>query len=291
MQDHAQRKELASYARDLAARGWVANHDGNVTVRTSSGYLATPTATAKRWIAEPGILALDKVGNVIGQGKAFGELGLHLAVYQRRPDVQAVVHAHPPNATAIACAPHNPIERPFIAEAVVSLGQRIPRIEFAMPGAQAIAVLAPWTELVDAVLLGNHGVITWGATLEQAFLRMELVEHLATIALAAIPLGGVQALPENALEPLLTARTKAGLGRAADLALVNRATLALPITNAPNVPLGDATAGTPRKRVVACAPAPHAHVEVVEQAASTVPTSSATLADLIREEIQAALKR
>ena len=104
----------------------------------------------------------------------------------------------------------NPIERPFIAEAVVSLGPRIPKLPYAQPGDAARAALAPWCELVDAVLLGNHGAIAWGTDPEQALLRLELVEHLARIAIAAQPLGGVDPLPESAIAPLLAEAIKRG---------------------------------------------------------------------------------
>ena len=96
---------------------------------------------------------------------------------------------------------------------------------YAQPGDAARAALAPWCELVDAVLLGNHGVIAWGADPEQALLRLELVEHLAKIAIAAAPLGGVEPLPDAAIPPLLAARAKAGIGRAADRAVETAAQL------------------------------------------------------------------
>lgn len=269
------RAQIATIARQLHASGYVANHDGNVTARDGATFLATPTATSKRLIGDRDVITVDAKGAVIGRGKAFGELGLHLAVYVRRPDVGAVVHAHPPAATAIACARGaNPIETPFIAEAVVSLGPRIPRIAYAQPGAPAVAALAPWCELVDAVLLGHHGVMAWGADLEQAFLRLELVEHLAKIALAAAPLGGVEPLPADAIAPLLAARAKAGIGAAADRAVATAAKLTAP----PAAP----------KAVVACAPAPHATV------ATMTPDGRAhdgDLATIVREEIVAALRR
>ena len=200
----------------------------------------------------------------------FGEIGLHLVVYERRPDVGAIVHAHPPYATAIGASRKNPIERPFIAEALVSLGPRIPRIPYAQPGEPAKAALAPWCELVDAAILGNHGVIAWGKDCEQALLRLELVEHLARIAVAAEALGGIEPLPESAIQPLLAARAKAGIGRAADRALDTAGQL-----------LGSAA----QRPVVACAPAPH----------SPVPTISPSgkpqdLAQVVREEIARALR-
>jgi ribulose-5-phosphate 4-epimerase/fuculose-1-phosphate aldolase len=188
-------------------------------------------------------------------------------VYERRPDVHCVVHAHPPCATAISASRTNPIERPFLAEAVVSLGPRIPKVPYAQPGDAARAALAPWCELVDAVLLGNHGAIAWGANPEQAVLRLELIEHLARIALAAQPLGGIEPLPDAAFAPLLAARAKANLGRAADRAISSAAELM----------------GASRP-VVACAPAPHSPVTTVAPGGS-----SAELAAVIREEIVRAL--
>ena len=119
---------------------------------------------------------------------------------------------------SLACSGSPVLERPFMAEAVVSLGQTIPTIPFALPGADAATALAPWVTMVDAALLGNHGVIAWGADVEQAYLRLELVEHLARTAVIAEAAGGVRPLPESALPKLLEARAKAGLGAAAEQA-------------------------------------------------------------------------
>lgn len=281
------RARVAAVARELHARGWVANHDGNVTVRDGARFLATPTATSKRVITERELLELDPAGKVVGSGKVFGELGLHLAVYKRRPDVGAVVHAHPPHATAIACSPggvtDHLVARPFIAEAVVSLGPVIPRLPFASPGDPAVTALAPWIEEVDAVLLGGHGVIAWGADLEQAFLRLELVEHLARIALAAAPLGGPEALADAALAPLLAARAKAGLGRAADKAVALAGKLGSPDSRRP-------PAGTAARPIVACAPAPHSDVVTISPGRPSSSIGNAELADIVRDEIVRALR-
>jgi L-fuculose-phosphate aldolase len=272
------RGPVAAYARELHARGWVAIHDGNLSVRDGAGYLATPTATSKRSVAERDVVTLDAAGKVVGRGRVFGEIGLHLAVYQRRPDVGAVVHAHPPHATAIACAAggvaDHAIARPFIAEAAVSLGPIIPRVEFATPGDAAARVLAPWCETVDAVLLGGHGVIAWGADLEQAYLRLELVEHLARIALAAAPLGGVRPLADDAMAPLLAALAQAGLGRAGDAAIKVAADL---VARPPD--------GRGVKPVVACAPAPHSPVPTIDAGRGGV-----DLAAAVRDEIMRALR-
>lgn len=263
------RHQVAEAAQLLHRLGWVANHDGNVTARDGNRFIATPTATSKRLVGEKDLIEVDAKGQVHGAGKVFGEIGLHLIVYERRPDIGAVVHAHPPYATAIGAARGNPIERPFIAEALVSLGPRIPKIPYAQPGEPAKAALAPWCELVDAAILCNHGVIAWGKDCEQALLRLELVEHLAKIAIAAQPLGGVEPLPEAAIQPLLTARSKAGIGRAADRALDTAAQL-----------LGTAA----QKPVVACAPAPHSPVPTISHG------KPQDLASIVRDEIVKALR-
>lgn len=258
------RAELVAVSQELHRRGWVANHDGNVTARLGGDrFLATPTATSKRRIDERSLIEVDGAGKVVGgTGKPFGELGLHLAVYQRRDDVGAVVHAHPPHATALAVSGSRLLERPFIAEAVVSLGPRVPTVPFASPGAAAREALVPFVADHDAVLVANHGAFAWGADLEQAYLRLELVEHLARIATLAQATGGPAYLPDGAIAPLLAARSVAGLGKAADRA-----------------------AAGPRP-VVACAPAPHSAVPTI---APGKPSDRARIAALIREEIMKVL--
>jgi L-fuculose-phosphate aldolase len=258
------RSELASVSHELHRRGWVANHDGNLSARLAGDrILATPTATSKRRVDERSLIEVDRAGKVVaGTGKPFGELGLHLAVYAARDDVGAVVHAHPPHATALSVSGSRLLERPFIAEAVVSLGPSIPLVPFAPPGPAARDALAPFAQSHDAVLVANHGVFAWGADLEQAYLRLELVEHLARIAILAQATGGPAYLSDAAIAPLLEARRKAGLGKAAERA----------------------TTQTP---VVACAPAPHSEVPTI---APGKPSDRARVAALIREEIVRALR-
>ncbi len=277
MNERALREQVVEYARRLHARGWVANHDGNVSARLGAGRIvSTPTATSKAQVTSESLVLVDDAGERIsGPAKPPGEIGLHLAVYARRPDVGAVVHAHPPAATALACAGSRLLEKPFMAEAVVSLGAAIPTVPFALPGREACAALAPFLAEHDAVLLANHGVLACGVDVEQAYLRLELVEHLARVALDAERVGGVKPLPEAALPALLEARRKAGLGREARAA-------AAP---AP-VPRASTT-----KRVVACAPSPDASVEVIAPGRSKpAPAPASDLATIIREELARALR-
>lgn len=216
----SQRQRVIAVSRLLAERGWVANHDGNITVRVAEQrFLATPTATHKRLVDDKSLIEVDSGGRrIAGTARLFSEFNLHAAVYQRRDDVRAVVHAHPPHATAIACSAANPLARPFMPEAVISIGATVPKVAFAMPGDAAAQALAAVVADVDGALLESHGVIAWGADLELAYLRLELIEHMARIALLAQPLGGVRPLPESAVGELLQKRAKAGLGKAADKA-------------------------------------------------------------------------
>jgi L-fuculose-phosphate aldolase len=265
MSESQLKADVAAYAQRLHARGWVANHDGNVSVRLGPGrYLCTPTAVSKAAVRVDGLIVVDESGaRVAGSGRPFSEIGLHLTVYRNRPDVNAVVHAHPPTATGFAVAGVG-LDQPFLAEAVVSLGPGIPTVPFAAPGEAAGQALTPYVAEYDAVLLANHGVLTWGVDVEQAYLRCELVEHLANIALAARQLGGVRPLPASNLPALLEARAKAGLG-----------------PRARGVVAAEPPAG--KKVVVACAPPPPgSDVEVYDP--------KAQLATIIRQEIVNALK-
>jgi L-fuculose-phosphate aldolase len=255
------RPEIIATAHKLASRGWVANHDGNISMRLRGDrFLATPTATAKADVCDKNLIEVDETGKrVAGTARPFSELKMHLAIFADRSDVGAVVHAHPPYATALACTGSPIIEKPFIAEAVVSLGPWIPTMPFAAPGPDSVAMIRREVARVDAVLLANHGVFSWGPTLELAFLRMELVEHLARIATLAQATGGIQPLPEALVEKLLASRSKAKLGAAADRAL-----------------------DFVHKPVVACAPAPHANVQVI---AHSEGRDRSQLASIIKEEL------
>src|SRR4051812_37278757 len=190
------RSQIIRFCHKLDQRGWVANHDGNITVRMQNGFAATPTARAKIDLAEDDLIEIDSKGKkTAGQGGAFSESAVHLRIYAARPEVEAVVHAHPPNATAVGCA-NQEMMTSAIPEAVVTLGPGIPLVGLALPNSDALwGELDPLLPHYDAVMIGGNGVFTWGKTLEQAFLRLELVEHLAKVLLASLPLGGPRLLP------------------------------------------------------------------------------------------------
>ncbi len=208
------RAELVAASRRVHANGWVANHDGNLSVKlTGNRLLITPTAVSKADVDDGKLLIVDLTGKVLeGRRKAFSELELHLAIYKARPEAEAVIHAHPVTATAFGLAGLElaPVALP---ELVVSLGERIPTLPRALPkDEEALKRLAAAAKLYDAMLLSGNGALTWGTSLEMALLRMELVEHYAKILAAARPLGAVAPLAPAELSRLLEARKKAGLG-------------------------------------------------------------------------------
>lgn len=208
------RAQLVDYARRLHAAGWVANHDGNASVRLPGDrVLITPTAISKRDTEDAGLVTVSLEGKVLeGRRKPPSELGLHLAAYRARPEIRAVLHAHPPIATAFGVAGVS-LEVNVLPEIVVSLGAGVPTVPFAMPKSKASeeGVFTVAAER-DAMLLAGNGALTIGVDLEQAFLRLELLEHLAKIVKAARELGGLRELGATQVAELLKARAAAGLG-------------------------------------------------------------------------------
>ena len=208
------RADVVQTSHRLHAAGWVANHDGNVSVRLKGDrFLLTATGTSKRDIDDLSLLIVDGKGSVLeGRKRPFGELELHRACYAARPEVDVVLHAHPPFATAFGLVNRelSPLAMP---ELVVSLGAHIPTLPRALPkDPLALERLTAAARIHDAVLVSGNGVFTFGVDLVQAYLRMELVEHWAKILHAAQGLGTIAPLSDAELRVLLDARAKAGLG-------------------------------------------------------------------------------
>jgi len=209
-------EQIVEFSHRLYGKGWVANHDGNISAHLGNGrILATPTSVSKGDVDRRTLIVVDEKGSVVsGSRKAFSELDLHLYIYRHRPDVHAVIHSHAPHATALAVAGID-VQAQMMPEPVVSLGAQIPLVAYAPPKTPECTLnLGPYIDDVDAVTLENHGVLSWGPDLETAFLRMELVEHLARIQLISQQVGGARTLPETEIAPLLASRAKAGLGKA-----------------------------------------------------------------------------
>ena len=207
------KEDIVEVGRRIYNLGFVAANDGNISVRTGDNeILTTPTGVSKGFMTPDMIIKVDMAGNQLeGELKPSSELRLHLEVYRQRPDVRAVLHAHPPVATAFTVA-GIPLDRPVLPEIVVSLG-RIPTAKYATPSTEELpASIRPFLEKHDAILLENHGALTVGGDLFNALFKMEQIAHFAKICLFARLLGGEWELPPDAVEKLLMVRERLGLG-------------------------------------------------------------------------------
>ncbi len=203
------REQIVRYGRMVHERGFVAAMDGNLSVRLKHDrILVTPTCVSKGAMRAGDMVVVDHDGHRIsGQRQVTSEIGMHLLIYTRRPDVQAIVHAHPPTATGFAAA-GIPLTEPLVCEVVMGLGC-IPLARYGTPGTSELAqTLEPYVDNYDAILMSNHGVVTYGDTLEHAYMKMETVEHFAQIALVTHLLGRQQPLQEVEIEKLILARSK-----------------------------------------------------------------------------------
>lgn len=203
LSDAQAKEEILSAGRKIYQRGLVAANDGNLSVRVGDNALwVTPTGVSKGSMTEDMLVKLDLDGNLLeGTHKASSETKMHLRIYKENPEVRAVVHAHPPVATAFAAA-GIPLDRPVLQEAVVQLGT-VPVAPFALPGSQAVAdSVAPYCRDYRALLLEYHGAVTWGETMERAYFRLECLEQMATVTLHLRTLGCDRVMPEALVKEL-----------------------------------------------------------------------------------------
>jgi L-fuculose-phosphate aldolase len=203
------REEIVRYGRMLHDRGFVAATDGNLSIRLDrERILVTPTRVSKGSMRVGDIVIVDTDGNrVAGRRGVTSEIGMHLLIYRMRSDIQAIVHAHPPTATGFAAA-GMALTEPLVSEVVMGLGG-IPLARYGTPGTSELAEsLEPYVPYYDAILMSNHGVVTYCDTVEHAYMKMETVEHFAQIALVTRILGRQQPLSRLDVQKLMVARTK-----------------------------------------------------------------------------------
>ncbi len=185
----ALRAEIIAVGRRLHDKGLITAAEGNVSVRTPHGLLVTASGVSKGELTPELVIATDEDGRGPTRGpRVTSEVPMHVAIYRRRPDVRAVVHAHPPFATAFAVA-HVPLDQPLLAESVLLLGP-VPLVPYQAPATPALAdAVGEACTGANAVLLANHGAVALGETLEEAHRRMETLEHLAHVTLLARMVG------------------------------------------------------------------------------------------------------
>ena len=197
------KKTLVDICHRLYNKGFVSATDGNVSVRLRNGnILTTRTAVNKGMVTADDLVEVDAGGKPITVNRLPStEIGMHILIYSQRPDVNAVVHAHPTYATGFAAA-RQALDGCVFPEVIVGLGA-VPLAEYATPSTQEVAAsLIPHVKSADAILLANHGVVTYGKDPYDAYFKMEKVEHAAHITFVARLLGGEKALSSEQVEKL-----------------------------------------------------------------------------------------
>jgi L-fuculose-phosphate aldolase len=208
------KKQIVEIGKRIWQKGYVASNDGNITVMMNDDeLLTTPTGVSKGFMTTDMIIKCDKKGNVISGNSKFrpsSEVKMHLEVYKERPDVKSVVHAHPQYATSFAVA-GIPLNKCVLPEAIIVIGA-VPIAPYGLPSTMEIPdAIRPLIKNSDAILLENHGALTLGSDLLNAYHKMETLEHTASIVWKAIQLGNVNVLPAEERDRLMTLREKFNL--------------------------------------------------------------------------------
>lgn len=212
------RADIVEIGRRLYARGFCASNDGNITIRVAADrVLTTPKNVSKGYMTPDMMVLVDFDGRkVSGDRDASSELLMHLEVYRQRPDVMAVVHAHPPLATGFAVAGVS-LDRAVLAEVICTLGS-IPIVGYATPSTPELpAAVRQYIKAHDGLLLANHGALTVGTDVYSAYYKMETVEHFAKISLVARLLGGERLISQEEVLRLQALRGTYGIAAPAPI--------------------------------------------------------------------------
>ncbi|HXE31222.1 MAG TPA: class II aldolase/adducin family protein [Terriglobales bacterium] len=205
----ALRSEILRIGAWLHQKSLVAASDGNISARLAGGrVLATPTSMSKGMMQADDLVITDMEGRKLeGKRNPSSEMAMHLLIYQLRPEIHGVVHAHPPAATGFA-ASGIPLNQALLAEVVLALGC-VPLAEYGTTGTPELsATLRPLIPHYDAILMANHGVVTYGEDVMKAYFKMETVEHFARIALVTHILGKQNLLGRDEVDKLMAARQR-----------------------------------------------------------------------------------
>ncbi|SYZ72619.1 Class II aldolase/adducin-like protein [Candidatus Zixiibacteriota bacterium] len=208
MKESEARQLLVKYGRRIYEKGFIAGTDGNLSVRLKSGAIVvTPAGRAKGFLAGQDMVVVDREGKITSSsGRPSSELLMHLAVYRNRPEITACCHAHPPFATAFSITGRK-VPEGILPEVIVSVG-KISLIAYAPPGTEMVPkALEKYIKTSQAFILRNHGVLTIGRNMEEAYDRMETVEHYIKIIYIAETKGKLNFLDKNEIRRLEKIRT------------------------------------------------------------------------------------
>ncbi len=206
------KQEICEVGQRMYERGLVAGNDSNLSVRLTDGeVLCTPTMLCKGLMQPDDICLVDMQGEQLaGQRRRTSEILLHLEIYKARPDVQAVVHAHPPHATAFAVT-GQPVPQAVTAETVLFLGE-VPIAPYETPGSLAFAqTVLPYVGRTNVCLLAHHGSVTFAESLEQAYCLTEMLDAYCRVLILSQPLGPLKTIPSEKMQELDELRVRYGL--------------------------------------------------------------------------------
>ncbi len=214
------RRDIVEVGRRLWTRGFVASNDGNISVRLDDRHLlVTPASVSKGFMTPEMMVVTDLEGRLVAGApgrQPSSEILMHLVAYRHRPDVGAVVHAHPPLSTGFAVA-GIPLDRAVLAEVVTTLGS-IPIAEYGTPSTRELAdAVEPYVGAHDGLLLANHGALALGRDLFGAYYKMETIEHFARISLVARLLGRERLLSREEVARLQSLRDRYGIASPAPI--------------------------------------------------------------------------
>ena len=201
------KEEICEIGRRLYALGFANSNDGNISVRLADDEIwVTPTGVSKGYMTPEMLVRVDLQGNVIeGDRNPSSETKMHLRVYQKRDDIQSVVHAHPLMSTAFAVC-RKPLDKYYLTEAVAALGI-VPVTEYATPSTEEVPdSIEPFLQDYTALLIANHGALAWDETLIGAFYKMQQIEYLANIHLLVEQIGNPVQIPDKEVERLMGLR-------------------------------------------------------------------------------------
>ncbi len=194
--EHKLRAEIIKFSHLTYERNLLVAMDGNLSALLPDGsILCTKAGCHKGFLTEDDLVVIDRQGRKLrGKGKPTSEMAMHLACYDERPDVRAVIHTHPPMSIAFTIAGVS-MARCVLPEVVLTLGS-VPTVAYETTGTQALAdKIRPYIRHHDAILMDRHGAVTVGGSLLEAFCRLETMEHTALITKTARDLGNVRELP------------------------------------------------------------------------------------------------
>jgi L-fuculose-phosphate aldolase len=211
MNEFKLKEQICEIGRRVYAKGFAAANDGNISIRLNDKeVLCTPTMVSKGFIKPEDLCVVDYEGKQVrGTRKRSSEILLHLAVYKHNPAVNAVVHCHPPHATAFAVA-QEPIPKCVLPEVEVFLGE-VPIAIYETPGTQKFSdTIIPFVKNCNTIILASHGTVTFGPDLEKAYWNSEIIDAYCRILILARQLGKVNYFTDQQTKELLALKKRLG---------------------------------------------------------------------------------